>query len=782
MDRTTKFRKIVNVHSVSLGTDVRRKTIVCIVLALLPCAAKADITSNLVGWWRLDEGLGSTTARDLSGKGKDGTLENGADPATAGQINRAVTFAGSGSGGDDQISLPTSLDINNKSAITIAAWVKPTALVDFQRVFSLRSNDSNRIEICSSGTGAGGNNDFQVILCNGSSPHGVYTTGDIISANVWHHWCMVFDGSAPSNKLKIYFDGVLQSVTTAGTIPSTTPSISGSTGYIGRRGSDGTLPFAGVIDDVRMYDRALTSVDVTELYNWRGLDGIVDNQFSFGSNPTNAASLSPRVLGVGKRQLLGIGIADSKIEMNGSAIAPETGAISGVAKEVVGALEVIITTPSTHSVNKHDYVQISGVGGYTDVNDYLGNKGNWVAEWIDGTHFRLKGSSGTTPGTYTMSTGTWTKASRFVTVENYGTGDAIPYARVAGLEITGTYGGNGQGESLVTAPEADGIHLSGISSTIENVKVRKCNGVCATSPGWLIVRNSFFENSFTGIQFRTSDCFAHGNTVAGMRDHGLHVMKDCGNCYTWGNHFFGVNNGEPMSFLGTRGEAALIQGEGYRSVNDVFADSYNGLVVDVNNAQITNGFFQHNPQFDVRFTGPGSELHGCVVFAMASTSEYPNKVSISLEAERCAVLDGTLELLNYAVGHTQSGAAIGIQVKGDKCTIRTRLVDEDTIDGTTAILIDGPRNGTRIDCRVHNFEGEHDRLLKATATMPACKDIQAEFHGNFADIDDPGTESSGLKKYLDLGAGWTGTIKFVNMSDGETVTITGTPGTPGSAY
>jgi hypothetical protein len=83
-------------------------------------APAGDTTSNLVGWWKLDEGSGISTA-DSSGDGNTGTLQN--SPAwTAGISGNALAFSGS----NQYVSLTDSanLRLGGTNILTLAAWVK----------------------------------------------------------------------------------------------------------------------------------------------------------------------------------------------------------------------------------------------------------------------------------------------------------------------------------------------------------------------------------------------------------------------------------------------------------------------------------------------------------------------------------------------------------------------------------------------------------------------------------------------------------------------------------
>ena len=77
---------------------------------------------------------------------------------------------------------------------------------------------------------------------------------------------MVFDGSQSgnANRLKFYLNGTLQTLADSGTIPATTGNIS-SNFWIGGSPDSGIRHLNGLIDDVRVYDRALTAGEISTL-------------------------------------------------------------------------------------------------------------------------------------------------------------------------------------------------------------------------------------------------------------------------------------------------------------------------------------------------------------------------------------------------------------------------------------------------------------------------------------------------------------------------------------
>jgi hypothetical protein len=226
-----------------------------------------DTTTGLVGWWKLDEGSGTTVA-DASGNGNTGTLTNGAT-WTTGQFNSAVNLDGT----NDYVSIAneSNFDFERTQAFNISAWVNRTSTAteddivekvvtgSSYRGYTLWLSETGAIP-CSNCIYANLNNN-DAGLNNSIS---VYTSG--VSTGSWHHIVMTYNGSSQASSVKIYVDGVSQSITIlrdtlSGTILNNNNLLIGDD-----IPGDPCCFFGGKIDDVRIYNRALSAADVAVLY------------------------------------------------------------------------------------------------------------------------------------------------------------------------------------------------------------------------------------------------------------------------------------------------------------------------------------------------------------------------------------------------------------------------------------------------------------------------------------------------------------------------------------
>jgi len=231
---------------------------------VLVLSIAGNVRADLVGYWKFDEGSG-TTAYDSSGNGLDGTL-NGDPQWVEGQIGGALDFDG-----DDSVEIPHSPILSITDEITISAWTY------------MRANASGELAIVSKGGWAA--NDLPYELTE--TPGGVifwqfYDDGgrdtcspDSPPVEEWHHIAATYDGQI----FKCYIDGELaEEWAYAGTMPENTASVT-----IGQRSRGGTY-FNGMIDEVAIYDRALSEEEIPPI-----MLGVGDFGQASSPNPANGA-------------------------------------------------------------------------------------------------------------------------------------------------------------------------------------------------------------------------------------------------------------------------------------------------------------------------------------------------------------------------------------------------------------------------------------------------------------------------------------------------------------
>ena len=200
-------------------------------------AVTGTLLNGLLAYYKMDEASGNLT--DSKG-GFTGTVSGSPTYSATGKINTAVTFAGSSYFNAGNVLKPTA-------AITISAWVKTTSTGSFG-IVSNYYYDGFDLTTQPDGTIAFEINDTYAL-----------NSGTNISTGAWFHVVSTFDGS----NLKMYINGVsdVTPLSHSGSIP-----YSGSGNFqIGARLSGNK--FTGTIDEVGVWDRALTPTEIALLYN-----------------------------------------------------------------------------------------------------------------------------------------------------------------------------------------------------------------------------------------------------------------------------------------------------------------------------------------------------------------------------------------------------------------------------------------------------------------------------------------------------------------------------------
>lgn len=202
--------------------------------------------------WNLNETSG-TVASDVTGL-QSGTLGGNAAWTSAGKYEGGVAFDGN----NDWISVPTRPGYSG-SAVTLSLWFNNSILdgqargliskrvgVFNQVAYSIFIGSGNRIYV-DIGTGTG------TTIERFDTGYTLSTTG------TWRHLAVVFDGALSSNRLKVYLDGavILQAQPTVAAILNTTAPL-----YIGSLNANYGYAFSGSMDQVKVYDQALSSSEV----------------------------------------------------------------------------------------------------------------------------------------------------------------------------------------------------------------------------------------------------------------------------------------------------------------------------------------------------------------------------------------------------------------------------------------------------------------------------------------------------------------------------------------
>ena len=226
-----------------------------LVLCIVAGQALAADDPNLVGWWAFDESSG-TVARDSSGKGHNGNLQG--DPEwVAGKVGAgALGFDGV----NDIVEVPEDASLDLGNALTITAWVKVTNFSTYYFILdkspsgTAPSNYPGNYEFRTNPTG--------FLQFGHQTSQGTdfifYDSSTKLTAGRWTHVAVTV---VKGGQVKFYVDG-----TPGGEVAQSAnfPVLNDEPIRIGGR-KDGYSFFNGCLDDVRLYNRALTDAQIKQL-------------------------------------------------------------------------------------------------------------------------------------------------------------------------------------------------------------------------------------------------------------------------------------------------------------------------------------------------------------------------------------------------------------------------------------------------------------------------------------------------------------------------------------
>jgi hypothetical protein len=199
--------------------------------------------------YSFNEGTG-TTITDLSGNGSNGTISN-ATWTTVGKYSNALSFDGNTSYVD--LGNPAALQLTG--SMTVSAWIFATGTPADDGQIIAKGGDFDGWQFKTSpDTGV---RTFACGVSSGSAITQRYSQ-TVVGLNTWYHVTGVYDASART--LDIYVNGVLDNGVLRGTIPAAQNN-SPVNVYIGKR-SGGSYLFQGTIDEVRVYNQALTQAQI----------------------------------------------------------------------------------------------------------------------------------------------------------------------------------------------------------------------------------------------------------------------------------------------------------------------------------------------------------------------------------------------------------------------------------------------------------------------------------------------------------------------------------------
>jgi hypothetical protein len=207
---------------------------------------------GMVGYWSFDEGSG-TTAYDRSGNNNNGTLYNG-PTWVDGKVGKALSFDGV----NDYVDVGNSSTLVSKD-MSILMWVQVlnyNCNSTYREI--IRRENANGYQWSCAGMGYW---DIGYKNNNGiwNSPPGI--TSSTIPLNQWTFIASIYDSNSVAQQ-RVFINGNKYSESTL----SDRGTLNSNITYIGSYGPN-NRPYSGLIDEVRIYNRALSDAEIQAIYN-----------------------------------------------------------------------------------------------------------------------------------------------------------------------------------------------------------------------------------------------------------------------------------------------------------------------------------------------------------------------------------------------------------------------------------------------------------------------------------------------------------------------------------
>lgn len=285
--------------------------------------------TNLEGYWEMDENSG-LVAGDSSGNSRNATI-SGAN-WVAGKVGTALSFDGL----DDEVIATGYKGISGSTSRTIAAWIKTstTGVVAYWGNNVPGQNSTFRIQ---DDNGISGSIRYEVnsgFVCGSTD----------LRDNQWHHVCAVLpNGTTDVSQILLYVDGQLEGYSV---IQSRTINTASFDDF--KIGNDGlNRYFNGLIDEVRLYSRALTVEEINDL---PGFNNTIAN--------LNELKTEYRIDG-----------GPWTVAENNGSLTGDFDAVTVSQDSVSGSiLELKISMNTVDQIFTADNIKISGFGNYDSLN------------------------------------------------------------------------------------------------------------------------------------------------------------------------------------------------------------------------------------------------------------------------------------------------------------------------------------------------------------------------------------------------------------------------------
>lgn len=241
-------------------------------LILILFAGVAQAGDNLIAHWDFDDVLAGWEARDVSGNGIHGYIGR-ALSGVAGFENSGLLFDGDG----DYVNMgdEAALDFGPEDSFTLSAWVKlDDSIGDYRAIIGKASGsslDGYILRHCQDG------NLGMAIESSDNAVEASAVAKQDYRDNQWHQAVGVINRDGQTNTL--YVDGIQKAQVDIGLADNFSNDYNFNLGSL----NNGSVSFKGVLDEVRVYNYALSSAEIRQLYSSDSGQTVVLKTYPAGS-------------------------------------------------------------------------------------------------------------------------------------------------------------------------------------------------------------------------------------------------------------------------------------------------------------------------------------------------------------------------------------------------------------------------------------------------------------------------------------------------------------------
>jgi hypothetical protein len=245
-----------------------------LLIATCLCGLATSSQAALIAWYQFNEGAGASTALNAVVGSTTGAIQAGVTTGVAGISGNAYSFNDSTVNGFvDMGNANFFSSITSSGQLSYSVWINTTLTTGNRNVVVFAGLDTSSQSYTDLGySGAEAGHQGQAYdrnrpnLLNGPQTTGIFSDGIVVNDGNWHHLALTVNLS--TSQLQLYVDGALANSQTMTT--SAFPAFNNF--EIGRLGR--SVPadaYGGLVDEVQVYDKALTGSEVQFLFNNPGL-------------------------------------------------------------------------------------------------------------------------------------------------------------------------------------------------------------------------------------------------------------------------------------------------------------------------------------------------------------------------------------------------------------------------------------------------------------------------------------------------------------------------------